>query len=163
MKYLPWIAALAICASVPFIRGSQYSFADAPIGQYAVSSDGLTVLDNRTGLRWERNVTGSSTKYTWLGALLRCDNLSLGGFSTGWRVPSFKELQTIIDETRAVPPAIDLVTFPATPGAMSEGPFWSSTPNAKPVQANESYAVDFYDGTPFLLTTSTQNFVRCVR
>lgn len=150
--------AIAVLGGAIFLR----AHADAPAGQYTISSDGLTVLDNRTGLRWERNITASSTKFTWIDAMTHCFFLNLSGLS-GWRVPNFKELATLVDE-RHLAPAIDPTAFPGTPGINpGEGVFWSSTPFVKQTQRNDSLVVDFFDGNSNLVTTSTPAFVRCVR
>ena len=92
MKRLVFVlAAVALLAAVyHFARDNHRAFADAPSGQFTISADAQSVLDNQTGLRWERNVTASSMKLTWTSALTRCNTLSLGGF-TGWRLPTFKE------------------------------------------------------------------------
>ena len=146
--------------------GGRYTFrrarADAPTGEYTISSDGLTVSDNKTGLRWERNVTNASMKYSWNDALTHCNFLMLAG-TAGWRVPTYKELETLVDE-RHFGPAIDPIAFPSTPAlAPGDGVFWSSTPFVKFSQRTQSFAVDFFDGRGQTVTTSNLQFVRCVR
>jgi uncharacterized protein DUF1566 len=158
------ITCLALAIISVFIGRSTFrrAHADAPTGQYTISSDGVTVLDNKTGLRWERNVSSTSTKYDWLSAIAHCSFTSIGGI-TGWRVPTFKELETLIDE-RHYGPAIDPTAFPGAPGLIpGETLFWSSTPFTKFSQRDQSFAVDFWDGSGTTVGTSTQEFVRCVR
>lgn len=73
---------------------------------YALSTDGLTVRDNVTGLTWQRSPDADSD-----GALTRNDKLTLsqaqavpaklnaarfGGFND-WRLPSIKELYSLFD------------------------------------------------------------------
>lgn len=73
---------------------------------YALSADGLTVLDNITGLTWQRSPDTDGD-----GALTRRDKLTLtqaealpsklkaarfGGFDD-WRLPSIKELYSLFD------------------------------------------------------------------
>jgi len=141
---------------------SHSAHADAPMGQYTIPSDGLTVFDNKTGLRWERNVNAASMKYSWVNALIHCDGLTLAGVS-GWRVPTFKELETLVDE-RHFSPAIDPIAFPSTPAVNpGDGLFWSSTPFVKFAQRDQSFTVDFFDGIGQTVTTSSLGFVRCVR
>ena len=80
------------------------------------------VLDNWTGLYWERQPVA-----TWLGQdaqMARCAALSQGGFDD-WRVASLKELLTVLDEHRSWP-AIDPLVFPGQDTVQS-GWFWSST------------------------------------
>ena len=73
---------------------------------YTLSGDGLTVYDNSTGLTWQRSpdTTGDSTlnasdKLSWANAQLRPAVLNaahFGGFSD-WRLPSIKELYSLMD------------------------------------------------------------------
>lgn len=122
---------------------------DAPAGRYTI--DAATVLDNETGLMWQRDVHGST--YTWLDALSYCETLSLAGRSD-WRLPTRKELHTIVDVSRHSP-AIDATAFPGTP---SEG-FWSSTP----LGGQLAWTVYFTTGQPSWTSTGNTYRVRCVR
>ncbi len=73
---------------------------------YTLSGDGLTVLDNVTGLTWQRspdtNGDGSieaNDKLTWTQAQARPAALNAaryGGYSD-WRLPTIKELYSLID------------------------------------------------------------------
>lgn len=83
------------------------------VERYTVEGDSPDdqVTDNRTGLVWQR--MASSSTYNWDTAQAYCAELSLGGV-TGWRVPSVKELLTIVDDVRRNP-AIDPLAFPNTP------------------------------------------------
>jgi hypothetical protein len=53
-------------------------------------------------------------------AALYCSSLSLGGWSSGWRLPTIKELQSIVDVSSLG--SIDATYFPNTVFY-----FWSST------------------------------------
>ena len=73
---------------------------------YALSGDGLTVYDSVTGLTWTQGAdwTGDGIvdvddKFTYAGAQTYVDTLNAqnyGGFND-WRVPSIKELYSLID------------------------------------------------------------------
>ena len=73
---------------------------------YALSSDGLTVVDQNTGLTWEQSpetngdgVLNSSDKLTWTQAQARpaaLNAIGYGGFSD-WRLPAIKELYSLMD------------------------------------------------------------------
>ena len=63
------------------------------------------VLDQETGLVWERSPNTSAT-YTYSGAAYYCLNLSVAG-RRGWRVPSIFELTTLLDMN--VPPPAPLL------------------------------------------------------
>jgi hypothetical protein len=124
--------------------------ADAPIGQYTVTSD--TVYDTKTKLTWQRAVASSAM--TWANAKSYCTALNLGG--SGWRLPSMKELQTIVDKTRSNP-AIDPTAFPSTPSDY----FWSSSPVAG--YADGVWSVDFLSGDSLNFVVGDALRVRCVR
>lgn len=127
------------------------SHADAPPGHYSIGAE--TVTDNFTRLTWQRT---ASVAMVNSDAIQVCEQLTLGG-SNDWRLPSIKELQTIVDETRTNP-AIDVTAFPGTPSE----PFWSASTavNSGTVIAT----VDFSGGN-----TTGANFTmgmartRCVR
>ena len=127
--------------------------AAAPVGRYTVSTD--TVLDTKTNRTWQRVVPTAT--YTWANATTYCQALSLGGM-TGWRLPTLKELQSLVD-IRMFKPSIDAAAFPATPANY----FWSSSPYA--YLPSYAWVVDFSYGTTTTLTNSTTNTnqVRCVR
>jgi len=139
----------------------------APAGQYTVATD--TVSDNRTGLVWQRCTaglsgsscaTGSASIFT--DAATYCQDLSLGGFSSGWRLPTVKELQSIVNRRTVVPPAIDQVAFPSTPSNW----VWSSSAYAGD-SPHGIWGVNFYDGSESSVHAA-QGFdyggmARCVR
>jgi len=110
------------------------------------------VTDNATGLQWQDD--GSPQGTTWDAAVLSCDTLVLGGLDD-WRLPSIKELRTLVDRGRANP-SID----PAFHSVASSS-YWSSTTAA----GDPSYAwvVYFSSGNDLWHVTSLSNYVRCVR
>lgn len=74
------------------------------------------VTDQGTRLVWQRRPSQQS--YTLSEAQAYCKNLDLVG--GGWRLPSMKEIQTIVDETRQSP-AIDQDVFSDLPQGMTAG------------------------------------------
>ena len=138
-------------AAVGVVAGLTVSaHADAPAGRYAITNG--TVYDTKTKLTWQQAVP--STKYAWADAKTYCSGLSLAG--TGWRLPTVKELQTIVDESRRSP-SIDPTAFPSTPSDY----FWSSSPFAD--SSSAAWLVHFdYGHTSSPAVSSTYN-VRCVR
>lgn len=126
------------------------SQADAPTGQYVISNG--TVFDTKSQLTWEQNPSMPLVSFDAANAY--CQGLSLAGGN--WRLPSIKEIQTIVDETR-VDPAIDPAVFPNTPLAK----FWSSTRMAgDPASAWEIHA-DY--GATGVDDVAALHNVRCVR
>ena len=131
--------------------------ANAPAGQYVVTAGGTgngTVYDTKSKLTWQRTV--SSTTYTWADAKTYCAGVgaSLGG--TGWRLPTLKELQTIVDYSQSNP-SIDSTAFPSTPAAW----FWSSSPLAG--SSSDAWVVAFNAGYAYYDVVSDTNDVLCVR
>jgi hypothetical protein len=144
--------AVALLAVAPVTRAA------APAGHYAIASG--TVLDNKTGLTWQQAVP--SGKYTWGSASASgtaqyyCANLSLDG--GGWRLPTMKELTTIVDYSVASPgPTIDANAFPSTPASF----FWSSNPLVG--ASGFAWQVDFSYGETGNGNVSAMGAVRCVR
>ena len=135
----------SLVVTITVLLAGATSSADAPSGRYSIGSG--TVLDTKTGLRWQQTFTPGP--YTWTAALAYCRSLSAGGFSSGWRLPSMKELRTLVDES-ASNPAIDGTAFPGLPATDSPvNPalfFWTATPVATyPITA---WYLNFFDGSP---------------
>ncbi len=142
-----------VWSTVGVISLAMIASAAAPPGRFVVNAAAGTVLDTTTNLTWQRAVSGT---YDWAQASSYCQGLNLGGFSTGWRIPRKKELETIID-FRAVNPSIDVTAFPNTPAAS----FWTSTPVAG--TPSWRWTVDFNNGYTSNFPTFSMNGVRCVR
>jgi hypothetical protein len=86
-------------------------------GSYTDNGDG-TVTDTSTSLTWQK---ASSSGKTWEQALAYCEGLNLGDH-TDWRLPSIKELRSLVDYSR-YGPAINTTYFPDTVSDF----YWSST------------------------------------
>ena len=127
------------------------SRAQAPVGRYEVSA-GL-VTDTQTGLVWQQTDTGST--YTFAAAHQYCADL--GG---EWRVPSVKELLTLVDESRANP-AVDSAVFTSIPsGGNLVSCYQTSTPLAG---TGISWLVCFDAGRPTYDSATNAYRVLCVR
>ena len=133
--------------------------AAAPAGHYVVTAGSGTgngtVYDSKSKLTWQQ--TASSTTYTWADAKTYCAGVgsNLGG--TGWRLPTIKELLSIVDLSQTTAPYIDPTAFPSTPATW----FWSSSP----VAGLPSYVwvVHFSYGATDGLDITDTSVVRCVR
>jgi len=95
-----------------------------------------TVTDLNSHLTWQQQDDG--TTRTWEEAIAYCENLSLAGYDD-WRLPNFKELESITDDSRYAPAISPL--FTNTKSDM----YWSSTTRAD--YTPQAWAVDFYDGS----------------
>ncbi len=157
---------------------------------YTDNGDG-TVLDDNTGLLWQKSPQNERLQYT--DAIAYCEALELGG-RTDWRVPSIKELYSLADnrgelltpEEGEPTPYIDTSVFDFyyPDGRMIfAGQYWSSTLYVKgPVQNGRNQGafgfnfadghikaygtgLDFYTGaaaTSGLASKAPGNYVRCL-
>ncbi|MBI4512110.1 MAG: DUF1566 domain-containing protein [Deltaproteobacteria bacterium] len=159
---------------------------------YTQSADGLTILDNVTGLTWQRspdtNGDGSisyADKLTYTSASAYCQGINAvghGGFKD-WRLPSIKELYSLIDfrgidpsnvqgtDTAGLTPFIDRTYFGFAYGQTSHGEriidaqYASSTTYVAATQ--QMFGVNFADGRikgyPAAESIGKRYYVQCVR
>jgi hypothetical protein len=88
--------------------------------RFALVLDGAAVLDNETGLTWDRNPTAATSSWGAVG--YGCMLLTAGG-RQGWRLPSLSELLTLSDPSRS--PGLPAGN-PFNLGALGGG-FWTQT------------------------------------
>jgi hypothetical protein len=128
---------------------------------YTDNRDG-TITDHYTGLLWMKCPegmsgtncqSGSPSQREWGKARAECANLTVAG-KTGWRLPTLKELQSIVDSD-SFRPAINTKFF----GASSD-PYWTSTPLAEHLSGMA--IVVFVDGSTYYVSTGTPAATRCV-
>ena len=112
-----------------------------------------TVVDTATGLMWTRETI--ATDKTWSEAKAAAAAVALGGF-TDWRLPTRKELLTLVDDTR-YNPAIDTTLFQCDPNR-----YWSSTVDAGS-PSGYAWVVYFNHGSCDLDYQGNQGRVRAVR
>ena len=165
------IAVLALAGSMIALALAVH--ADAPPDQYAIfQAQTPTITDSYAKLEWERfpednRLAGDAgadggtwaAYQTFSNARTRCGNLG-----NGWRLPTVKELLTIVDED---PHKIYVdgstpflyVDRNAFPTAFPE-PYWTSSAQAGTLAA---WTVDFLDGKPKADSPSSVHRSRCVR
>jgi hypothetical protein len=165
---------------------------------YTLSGDGLTVYDNNTGLTWQQSPdtdgngdVDSDDKLTWTEfqaypATLNAQDY--GGYND-WRLPTIKELYSLIDfqgtdpppggdDTTGLIPFIDTDYFDFAYGDTSAGEriidaqYWSSTEYVGTTMGGDAtvFGVNFADGRIKGYPRDTgpggspmTEFVRCVR
>lgn len=107
-----------------------------PVASFSDNEDG-TVSDSRYGLIWTRCGMGAGGNLNngvdyacttpdpidWGDARYYCDALDFAD-RTNWRIPSVKEIFTVIDFTQSAVPMIDPAYFPYT--ITSAHPYWTS-------------------------------------
>ncbi|MDD2799077.1 MAG: DUF1566 domain-containing protein [Bacteroidales bacterium] len=122
---------------------------------YTDNGDG-TVTDNVTGLMWQKEM---GTKINYKSAFTKADTLTLGGYSD-WRVPTIKELYSLILFTGSVRGAVAIDKFidtnyfnqPLGDTSIGEREIdaqtWSSTQYKGVTMYNDStiFGVNFIDG-----------------
>lgn len=146
---------LALIAPLLWVASSA-----APAAPFTLSADGTEVTDQATGLIWRRcregrsghDCTGGSpdTKFTHEAALAHVRS------QPGWRLPTVKELASIVDRSRREP-ALD----PALPLPFREFYFWTSSPYVG--VAGHAWFVEFGEGTINGSPRSLTFYVRLVR
>ena len=107
------------CLALLFIVADAH--AGAPAGRYTYPAAG-TVLDTKTRLTWQQSIPTSQMSHA--ASVTYCSGLNLAG--TGWRLPTVRELLTLIDYSQTAGgtvPMIDATAFPSTPTYY----FWSAT------------------------------------
>ena len=163
-KSLPRSGFLAFLIAVAF---STLADANAPSGRYTAS--GGTVYDTKTKLTWQQTSPSTTYAVAMDAAAAYCASLSTALGGSGWRVPTVKELLTIVDYSQLasgmplMPPAeaIDPV-FQFQGTGVPPIYYWSSTASAQfPLTAG--WTVNFLMGTLSTTTTNSGYGVRCVR
>ena len=94
-----------------------------------------TVTDNGTGLVWQKATYGP---LNWKEALAYCETLTLDA-QDDWRLPTVKELQSLVDYSQN-DPAVDSSVFPGTESDF----YWHST--TRTADADEVMVTSFDDG-----------------
>jgi hypothetical protein len=143
---------------------------------FTLSTDGTEVTDQASGLIWRRCIEGMAwdaggatcvnaattcinasaltpARFTHEEALQCAKTITAGSPTVVWRLPSIKELASIVDLS-LTSPAIDPVAFPATP-LLS---FWSASPYA--AIGNIAWDVSFENG---IFNYNDRSLALCVR
>lgn len=144
------MAFIVVSVVVSAALWARLGHANAPVGHYEIKSG--TVRDTKSNLTWEQIVLPG--EYSWSGAENHCKTLMLDG--SGWRLPSVKELHTIVDESRVVP-TIDVNAFPDTASSR----YWTSSPVVG--LPSSRWVVYFSYGDSSNDDISGLHHVRCVR
>ena len=115
--------------------------------------DGDTVHDALTGLVWTRETLAGGRR-NWGDAKKAASECRIGGF-TDWRLPTIKELLSIVDYERSEP-AIDSAF------QCESSWYWSATPLASS-RSDFAWFVYFRSGFSYWDSQYLEGFVRAVR
>jgi hypothetical protein len=124
-------------------------------GSVQVGTD--TAIDAMTELEWQRTNLDDSDR-DWESALDHCETLEHGG-KTDWRLPSIKELATIVDEAAAEALVVDSATF----GDSQALRYWSSTPAISFGSERLALTLETNFGTSSSIKMTELSAARCVR
>lgn len=122
------------------------------------STDWACTKDNLTNLIWSlQSGLGEWTTYAQVTLLTATNSASRCGFNTGWRLPTRRELLSIVHNGLAVAPMVDANHFPGT----QSNRYWTSDTYAP----GPSYAwiVIFNNGLTLANVKTYSNYVRLVR
>ena len=124
------------------------------IGPAPAATDTACTRDNHTRLMWSMhvaNVEWDTDTSAAANAQARC------GYSTGWRLPTARELLSIVFQSSSSPALVDSFYFPSTPA----GFYWTAEPYL-PAPTN-AWAVDFTSGVMNHPAKTYQLYKRLVR
>ena len=122
------------------------------------------VKDNVTGLIWENktddgSIHDKSNEYSWNDATFidTLNSMHFGGY-TDWRLPTIKELASIVNYSIPYPgPTIDTGYFPNTQSSR----YWSSTTRAP--YTSHAWGVSFNHDQDYYGDKGDSSYVRAVR
>ncbi|MDH5716281.1 MAG: DUF1566 domain-containing protein [Spirochaetia bacterium] len=128
---------------------------DGTISDYA---SGIIFMKCPAGTIVDYNTTnycnGEKTLSTWVEALSFCENLNYAG-NTNWRLPSIRELSSMIDFSSEAVTSLSKLMFPAAAGS-----FWSSTTNVN--STSEAWQVNFSTKELSTSLKNTPSNIQCV-
>jgi len=112
------------------------------------------VTDKKNAIYWQDNISSQQSSKDWDDAVLYCDKLVLNDVDH-WRLPTFKELFSIVDYTRVHPAINPVFSF------ANEGTYWTSTGFAP--SRSRAWTIDFRTGKTYYSYKTTNHAVRCVK
>ncbi len=115
---------------------------------------GEMAIDDRTGLTWQDNRFVDSERVTYTQAEKLCKELRLGKHDD-WRIPTIKELISIIDYKKYDPAILDGFSI------AESNYYWSSTQYMG--DPDKVWGIDFKDGATDANGKAYDRHIRCVR
>lgn len=114
------------------------------------------VTDHLTGLMWQDDGNAAIDENIWSEAVNTCEIMTLGGYGD-WRLPSIKELKSIVPYEDQLPP----ILFHGFENAATSGAYWSATEQVyNPLNA---WILDIAYGYDHWYDKGYKKHIRCVR
>jgi len=108
------------------------------LDRWVDNADG-TITNSATGLMWQQAT--APKRYDWGESLAYAEDLTLAGYSD-WRLPTIKELRSLVNYYSNNPAAI-VSLFPDTVPSI----YWSSTTNTTTIYGTSvAWGINFYGG-----------------
>jgi Protein of unknown function (DUF1566) len=158
-----WIAvtlAIGVAALFGSAGATESPYSTSQNGRFAILETlrQEAVLDLRTQLIWERSP--NPTEVTWSTAHTRCSLKTVGG-QTGWRLPSFIELMTLVEPIPQQAPIVPTLPVGHPFQGVKAGAYWTSdSPSSEPKHA---YTVDLLRADVATHEKNRTNPLWCVR
>ncbi len=126
------------------------------LGVLFVTSINATELikDESTSLLWQDNADSKELQINYYKAQDYCSKLVVGS-QKDFRLPTLKELHTLVDYKRFKPAILEGFT------SVANEVYWSSTPFVD--DADKMWAINFRDGKTDIIAKSYDRRVRCVK
>jgi len=121
--------------------------------------EGEIVTDNTYNLLWQDTRESKTIKRSFADSDAYCDNLSLAQYGSGWRIPTTKELASLINLSNDNPAVANVFVNSAYNDA-----YWTNDQQAK--LESSQWNINFKDGVINLSGknhASFNQYVRCVR
>ncbi|MDB4996184.1 MAG: hypothetical protein JWM74_3616 [Myxococcaceae bacterium] len=157
-------ASLASAAAMALVLAT--ASAAAPTDQYQTFNRiDTTITDANTGLVWQREVVFKAPNQ--LAAIDYCRNVyKQNPPSTPWRLPTMKELLTIVDETphyefEGIVNQAKMIDVNAFPHSPTDAEYWTSSIVANS-SAADGWVVKFRTGENGPQGVNLPGYVRCV-
>jgi hypothetical protein len=142
--------AASTVANVRCVRSTDPSISAVPSPQrYTIATAAGTVYDTKTRLTWQQTV--NSTSYFFADTKAYC-----GSLGTGWRLPTMRELLTIVDYSKFTP-LIDVSVFTNMIGTA----YWTSS--AASGSVSSVWVFDFFNGRAASFPVTNAYRICCVR
>ena len=116
--------------------------------------DGKVIVDKELGIYWQDDFAANDTSEDWEDSVDYCKNLKINNL-VGWRLPTFRELFSIVDYRYAKPainPAFEFV---------SNDRYWTQTIFA--TTTSRAWNINFGTGETYYSYKTTNQSVRCVK